>query len=106
MDPSVAVGDVAANDPQMPPLHRVGDLLAPKAPQDLAGAQVDEGALTDLAVKLACTAARFSTDWVAKELHLPLPLAAAVLDTLLRDGLVEETMKTSHVRSHYRVTQR
>jgi hypothetical protein len=85
---------------------RVGDILAPRAPQDVASAQVEEGVLSDLIVKLGCTAARFSTDWVAKELHLSLPLAFAVLEQLCTEGLIEETMKTTAIRSHYRMTPR
>ena len=106
MDPSVATDAVPSKDPHLPPLCRVGNLLAPRAPHDIAAAQVEEGALTDLAVKLTCTTLRFTTDWVAKQLHLSLPLTIAVLDELCRDGLVEETMKVTEVRSHYRATQR
>ena len=38
MDPSAATGNVPAKDPHLPPLCRVGDLLAPKAPRDIAAA--------------------------------------------------------------------
>jgi hypothetical protein len=106
MDPSVATGETPPKDPYLPPMHRVGDLLAPKAPSDIASAGLEDGVLTDLAVKLAYTVARFTTDWVAKQLHLSVPLAAAVLEKLCYDGLVEETLKTSETRSHYRITQR
>ena len=107
MDVSTAAGDaVPGKDPRMPPMIRVGDILAPRAPQDVASAQVEEGVLSDLIVKLGCTAARFSTDWVAKELHLSLPLAFAVLEQLCTEGLIEETMKTTAIRSHYRMTPR
>ena len=106
MDASVAATEARAKDPHLPPLLRIGDLIAPKAPSDLVAARLPEGALTDLAVKLACTAARFSTDWMAKELHLSIPLAGAVMDQLCTDGFAEVTMRTSESRSHYRVTQR
>src|SRR5713101_5857747 len=106
MDPSVATADVSSKDPYLPPMHRIGELLAPKAPQDLAAAQVQEGALTDLAAKLAYTVARFSTKWVAQQLHLSLALAGEVLTQLCRDGLAEETMQSSQGSSHYRITQR
>jgi hypothetical protein len=85
-------------------MFRVGELVAPKAPQTIAAAQVEEEALTSLALKLACSTARFSTDWMAKELHLSLTLTAAILDKLCHDALVEETMKTGQLRSHFRVT--
>jgi hypothetical protein len=106
MDASVASGDAPVKDPRMPPMIRVGEVLAPRAPQDIASAQVDEGTLSDLVVKVGCTSARFSTDWVAKELHLSLPLAYAVLEQLCTEGLIEETMKTTQIRSHYRMTPR
>src|SRR5262249_55165071 len=63
VDANAATGDGPSKEPYLPPLHRVGDLIAPKAPQDVASAQVEEGALTDLTVKLAYTVARFTTDW-------------------------------------------
>jgi hypothetical protein len=85
---------------------RVGDLLAPKAPQDIAAARLEEGTLADLAVKLAHTVARFTTDWVGKHLHLSLPLVQEVLEQLCREGLLEETMRTSESSSYYKITQR
>ncbi len=106
MDANVAVREVPAKDPHLPPMHRVGDLVAPKAPQDLAAAGLEEGALTDLAMKLAYTVARFSTDSVAKRLHLSLSLVGDVLQQLCHDGLVEETLRTAAGRSHYRITDR
>ena len=106
MDPSVATNDAPSKDRRMPPMVRVGELFAPKAPQTVAAAQVDKRALTDLAVKLAYTSPRFTTDSVAKELHISVPLAAAVLDQLCREVLIEETMKTNQLRSHFRITDR
>jgi predicted ATPase with chaperone activity len=87
-------------------MHRVGDLIAPKAPQTLAAAQLEEGALTDLAVKLAYTVARFTADWVCKRLHLSLALAGEVLEQVCRDGMAEQTMQTTQGRCHYKITQR
>jgi predicted ATPase with chaperone activity len=106
MDASAATDRARSKDPLLPPLCRVGDLIAPKAPQDIAGARLEEGGLTDLAVKLGYTAARFNTEWVARQLHLSLSLADEVLVQLCRDGLAEEVMRTAQGRSHYRITQR
>src|SRR5436309_12149473 len=106
MDPSVATADVSSKDPFLPPMHRVGDLIAPKAPQDIAAAQVEENTLSELAVKLAYTAARVNTKWLAGRLHLSVALADEVLTQLCREGLMEETMQTSQGSSHYRITQR
>jgi hypothetical protein len=106
MDPTVATSEAPSKDPHLPPLLRVGDVLAPKAPDDIEAARLDEGVLTDQAMRLAYTVARFTTDWVAKRLHLSLLLAREVLEQLCREGLVEETLQTSETRSHYRITQR
>jgi MoxR-like ATPase len=106
MEPSAATNEAPAKNPNLPAMHRVGDVIAPKAPQDLASVGLEEGVLTDLIVKLAFTVARFTTDWVAKRLHLSLALSAEALEQLCRDGLVEETLRTGAGRSHYRITQR
>jgi len=106
MDQSVATSEAPVRDPHLPSLIRLGELIAPKAPTELAKAQVEKGVLTDLALKLACTTARFNTEFIADELGLTVHLAAAVLDLLAREGLVEETLKTTELRSHYQTSQR
>jgi predicted ATPase with chaperone activity len=98
--------DVTSKEPYLPPLHQVGDVLAPKAPQKLVETGLEEGTLTDLAVRLAFTVARFTTEWVGKRLHISLPLVNEVMDQLGREGLVEETLRTGQGRSHYRITER
>jgi len=87
-------------------MQKVGDIIAPKAPANIAGARLDEPALTDLALRLAYTANRFTADWVAKRLHLSAPLVEEVLERLGRDGLIEETMASSQNRALYRITDR
>jgi predicted ATPase with chaperone activity len=107
MDANVATSEVASKESvPIQPMHRVGGLLAPKAPQRIAEAGLEEAALTDLALKLAYTVARFTTDWVGKRLYLSLSLVGEVMEQLCRDGLAEETMRTGEGRSHYRITQR
>src|SRR5262249_32449154 len=46
-----------------------------------------------------------TTDWMANKLHISLPLAGAVMSELCVDGSVEETMRITEGRSHYRITQ-
>jgi hypothetical protein len=85
---------------------RMGELLAPKAPDDIPSARLEDGALTDLALKLASTTNRFTTDWLSKRLHLSPSLAAEVLAELCREVLIEESMMGSQSRAQYRITQR
>lgn len=105
MDPRAATSEAPAKDPHLPTLIRVGDLIAPRAPADMAATQLEQGVLSDLVVRLAYTVARFTTDWVCKQLHLSLPLAQEVLDEVCREGLVQETMRVSDSRSHFRITE-
>src|SRR5437899_7118289 len=106
MDPSPpATGAAAPKEAHLPTLCKVGHLVAPRAPQNIPDAGLEDRALADLAVKLACTTARFTTDWMAKRLHISLQLAGEVLTELCVDELVEETMKITEGRPYYRVTQ-
>src|SRR5262245_38750544 len=105
MEPS-APAETVARDPFLPRLLRVGDIVAPLAPQDLVEAGLEEGALVDLVVKLGYTVARFSTDAVAKQLQLSLALAANVLEQACREGLLEETMQSGVGRASYKITER
>ena len=97
MEASAATAQAPAKDPHLPPMFRIGDVIAPKAPQDIAGAQVEEGILTDLAVKLAYTAARVNTKWVGQQLHLSMSLAALVMEQACRDGQYDRDIDYSTV---------
>jgi hypothetical protein len=103
MDASVASGDVRARDPHLPPLVRVGELIAPKAPQELPAIQLEEAALANLIVKLAYTVASFTTEWVARQLHLSLALVGELLGKLCFEGHVEQLWQTSQASSHYKI---
>lgn len=105
MDPTPATGAAAPKEPNLPTLFKVGNLVAPRAPQTISAAGLEDRALADLAVKIACTTARFTTDWMARRLHISLQLVGEVLTELCVDELIEETMKITEGRSYYRVTQ-
>jgi hypothetical protein len=105
MSTSTGNGGSRPKDPYLPPLHRVGDLVAPAPPQEIAAAGLEESTLTGLVLKLGFTVPRFNTVWVSKQLHLSLALAGQLLDKLAFDGLVEQTLQTSHTSAHYRMTE-
>jgi predicted ATPase with chaperone activity len=96
----------ATKDPFLPKMVKVGDLIAPRAPQDIASAGLEDGALTDLTIKLAYTVARFTTAWVSQQLRLSMPLVRELMHALAMDGLVEELWQTGQESSHYKITQR
>jgi hypothetical protein len=83
----------------------VGDLIAPRAPQDIASAGLEETTLPGLIVKLGYTVGRFTTEWVSKQLHLSPALTNQLLEKLCFEGLIEQLWQTSQASSHYKVTQ-
>ncbi len=103
---AASVANEAADDPNLPPMFAVGDIMAPKAPKDIAGAQLDDGTLTDLAIKLAYTINRFTDEWVCKRLRLSPSLVMDVLDQLSREGLIEQSMISSESQRRFRITER
>jgi hypothetical protein len=102
--------DISANnpgkDPHLPPMGRLGDLRCPRAPQTIGEAGLEDGTLTDLAVKFAAAINRFTADWLAERMHVTPALAADVAMQLATEGLIEETMMTSGGRPMHRVTER
>ena len=104
MEPSATTADAPTKDPFLPRLHRLGDLVVPSAPQDVAGAGLEEGALSDLTLRFAYGAARFSTNSVAMQLRLSIPLVDEVLRQLAIDGMVEELWQSGKASSQYRIT--
>lgn len=103
-EPTAAPADVPVKDPHLPRLHRLGDLVVPSAPQDVAAAGLDESALSDLTLRFAYGAARFSTNSVAQALRLSIPLVDEVLRQLAIDGMVEELWQSGKASSQYRIT--
>jgi len=105
MAPTAATPAATPKDPHLPTLCKVGSLIAPRAPQDIPSAGLEDRTLIELAVKLASTTARFTTEWLAGRMHLSAALTRSILTELCVEELVEETMKISEGRSHYRITQ-
>src|SRR5262245_17097672 len=98
--------DVASKERHLPPMFQVGDVIAPKAPQTIAEARLEEGTLTDLCLKLAHSINRFTYDYVVKRLHVAPNLAESVLEQLSREGLIEQSMLSSESKTRYRITDR
>jgi hypothetical protein len=97
--------DAPPKDPHLPPLHRAGNLIAPKAPQEIAAAGLRPSVLADLVVKWGFTETRFTTEWIAQQLHLSRALAHKVLDKVCMDGAMEQQWESAEGGHHYRITQ-
>lgn len=92
-------------DPHLPPMGRLGDLYCPRAPQTIADARLEDGALPELALKFAYTINRFGPDWLVERMKVSVAVANEVAMQLLSEGLIEETMSSSRDRRVYRVTE-
>jgi hypothetical protein len=105
MAASTSTPDTPSKDPHLPPLHRVGDLVAPRAPQEIAAAGLEEATLTGLVLKLGYTVGRFTTEWLARHLHLSSELTNELLGKLCLEGQIEQLWQTSQASAHYKITE-
>jgi hypothetical protein len=96
----------SAKDPHLPAMGRLGDLFCPRAPQTIEEAKLEDGVLTDLALKVAYTSARFGPENVAERLRLAAPVALACCRHLSGEGWVEETMSSTREKPVFRITER
>ena len=92
-------------DPFLPPMVKVGDIIAPKAPTELTEIPDERESLMDMGVKLAATVARFNTEWASKQLKLSMPLTRLLLQALAQEGLIEELWQSGEGSSFYRIAQ-
>lgn len=83
---------------------KLGNVMCPKAPQDIPSAGLDDNALTDHVVKLVNNVARFTSDWVGKQMHMSPGLVDEVLQKLCFDGLVEQLWATTQTSAHYKIS--
>lgn len=104
MDATATASEGRTKETNLPGLHRVGDVVAPKAPVDLATIPQEERDLCDLLLKLAYTVPRFTTDWVGKQLNLHRKLVDQLLEKLCFEGEIEQLWQTSQTSSHYKIS--
>lgn len=92
-------------DPNLPPMGRLGDIMCPRAPQTIAEAKLEDGALVDLALKFAANANRMTSEWLAERLQVAQALADDVVTNLITEGLIEKTMMTSGGKPMLKITE-
>src|SRR5271168_3742953 len=76
-------------DPEQLGLIPVADGFAPAAPTDLRAIGLEPGVVSHLALKTAYTVPQFTTEWAARQLHLPAHIVGEVLEQLRSDGMLE-----------------
>jgi hypothetical protein len=96
--------DAAAKAPHLPVMHRVGDLIAPRAPQEIAATGLEASTLAGLLVKWASIETRFTTEEAAQQLRLSPALARQVLERACLDGSVEQSYQIGAGSYRYKMT--
>jgi hypothetical protein len=102
--PTSAPVEAAAKIANLPVLHRVGDLIAPKPPPDIAATGLEANVLVGLLVRWGLMETRFTTEEVSQKLHLSVPLARQVLEKACFDGTMEQLYQTGEGTYRYRIT--
>lgn len=102
----MAASEAAASEAAPTVLASIGEGLSPRAPNRLEETGVDPAVLSDLALKLAYTVPRLTTEWAAQKLHLSIPLVEELLQQLTRLRLVEILGQSGALTHRYAISQR
>jgi predicted ATPase with chaperone activity len=81
-----------------------GDLFAPETPKTVRDSGLSADVLLDLLLKMAHTAATFTTDGAVKRLCLSTPIVNELLDQLKRDRLIETLGESGRFSYRYAIT--
>jgi energy-coupling factor transporter ATP-binding protein EcfA2 len=82
-------GCTAKGDADEVRMLQAGGSFAPEAPRSVADTGIDFDVLSDLFLKLAHTAASFTTEWAANNLCLPMAIVNDLIEPLRRDKFIE-----------------
>ncbi len=95
-----------ASSPHLPRMVDVDGVLAPQASSNVEETGIGQEVLSDLSLKLGATVPRFTSEWAAEQLRLPLQLVETVLWHLKEDQLLEVLGQTGLLTYRYATTQR
>jgi predicted ATPase with chaperone activity len=90
----------------LPGFISLDGLDAPECPRDLKSTGIDRGLLADLALKTAQALPQCTTQWIAGQMLLPIPLAEELLEGLVREHLLEVLGHEGPFNHRYSVTSR
>jgi hypothetical protein len=84
----------------------VGGAFAPAPPVSADETGISPGALVDLLLKTAYTVPTFTTEWMALQLHLTLPLVRDLLEELRQQLLLDVLGQSGALGYRYSLAQR
>ena len=95
-----------SEEAKFPGMVRHADIFFPLAPMSVNEMGVDNDVLLDCVLRLSSTTPQFTTEWVATNAHLTLPVAEELLQQLKNQELVSILGQLSSFNYRYTVTQR
>src|SRR5439155_20831281 len=90
----------------LPSLIKLGNAMVPAAPASLDAMGIPPSVLTDLALKLAQTMPRFTSDWAASQLCLSIGVIEKLFSALREEQLSEILGQEGPRNYRYASTQR
>ena len=98
--------EVPVSDSSLPGMTKVGSAMVPTPPPTPEATGVDPAVLSDLALKLANTVPRLTSDWAAEQLCLPISVIEKIFWQLREEQLLEILGQAGPMSYRYAITQR
>ena len=83
-----------------------GDLIAPRAPEELTDMGVDPTRISELALKLAASTTQFTTDWASRNLCLTAGIVEEIYWGLKDEHEIEVLGQAGPLNYRYAITER
>lgn len=93
-------------DPHLPRLTELDGVVCPECPPDVYATGLPAHVLADLALKFCYTVPQCTSEWVAAQMHLPMPLVEDLLQQMKSDMLLEALGLLGHFNHRYAITDR
>ena len=106
MDVLKTPGHDPNSNPHLPRMMRAGATHAPAAPGTPQDTGVDPTVLGDLALKLANTVPRLTSEWAAEQLRVPISVVERLFWQLREDQFLEILGQTGPLTYRYAITNR
>lgn len=92
--------------PHLPRLIEQEGVLCPEAPADVYATGIPAQNISDICLKAAYTVPAFTSEWVAGQMHLPMPLVEDLLQQGKAEQLLEVLGQLGPFNHRYAITDR
>ncbi|QGJ71492.1 putative ATPase [Planctomycetales bacterium 10988] len=92
--------------PHLPRLIEQDGIICPEAPSDVYATGISASVISDICLKAAYTVPQCTSEWVAGQLHLQMPLVDDLLQQMKIEQLVEVLGQLGPFNHRYAITER